>query len=406
MNYALLLRMSLVRLGRYKVRTVMMGMGIIVSVLTTIVIQTASAGFRQAFDTFIGRAYPADAIWVIAGSGAMGGGAGRSNLHLADIDTIRGAIPDIVDWDPLIGIGGRDVKNAAAATNVEVFGTSERAELVRHRGVSKGDFMSADDVKTRAHVALLGSTTARQLFPAGDALGSQIYIDNMAFTVKGILESVGVDPHGGDQDHAIHVPYTTMMDQMAHKDYIAAATFVVKDRQRIPAITEQIADVLRERHGISKGQVDDFGIINPVMMQAMVDKSFKIMTIFVPLIAATAFLISGLVILSIMLISIKERTAEIGLRKAIGARPRDLEIQILFEVSVISLIASVIGVGLAEVAAEIIAPTLAANFGVKHLAITSMTLAIGVSTAVATGLIGAVLPARRAAKLNPVLALK
>ena len=331
MNQALLLRTVLLRLSRYKLKTLFMGLGIMVSVAATVLLQTAVGSVRQAFSTFIERAYPADSVVLMAGNGFMGGGEGSRNLKLADVQTVANTL-GVTEWDPVVYAGSRDIARAGRSARVSVVGYSEKAESVRRRSPESGEFFSPDDVRGRANVALIGATTAEKLFAGESPLGAQLFIDNVPFEVKGVLEKIGVDPHGNDQDDTIFVPYTTLMDKMLRRDFISGATFVIADRSRADAVAKEIAGIVRERHQIGQGQDDDFSVITPVLMNSMLDKAFATFNLFVPLIGGTAFLISTIVILSIMQISIKGRISEIGLRKALGARPRDLQIQIVLEV--------------------------------------------------------------------------
>ena len=406
MNYSLLLHMTMLRLGRNKLKTCMMGLGIMVSVLATVLVQTAGSGFRGAFTSFIDKAYPADTVWLVSGSGLMAGAGVRNGLRMDDVDTIQGAISEISAFDPIVQGGVRELKRGSSNTRVPVSGVSHKAVEVRRRGVSQGQFLSEEDIRTRAHVALIGATTARELFGAESPLGEQLFIDNVAFTIKGVLDAVGVDPHGGDQDHMLQLPYTTVMEQMVRRETLSGVTFTVKDRRKVEAVAAEVTRIMRARHQIGAGQEDDFSITTPVLMQALVERSFSIFRIFSPLIGGTAFLISGLVILAIMLIAIKQRTPEIGLRKALGARQFDLQMEILIEVMIIALIAALVGLIIAQAGIMALAPLLAEKFGVIGLRTGVPTLLAGMLGAIATGVLGALLPARRAARLNPVIALK
>jgi putative ABC transport system permease protein len=404
-NRPLLLRTLWSRLGRYKLKTLVMGLGITVGVVTTVLLQTVAGGVREAFNSFVERAYPSDGVVLVAGTGFMGAGPGRDHLRLSDVETVAGST-GITQWDPAVFAGRRDVKRAGNSLSVSVAGYSEKAERVRRRSAQEGEFFSADDVKSRANVALIGATTAATLFPGESPVGAQLFIDNIPFEVKGVLERVGVDPHGNDQDNTIWVPYTTLLDTMLKRDTVSGATFIVEDSSHQESVRKEITEIMRERHQIGQGQDDDFSVITPVFMQDLLDRSFRTFNIFIPVIAVTVFLISAVVILSIMQITIKGRTREIGLRKALGARPRDLRTQIVLEVLLISVAASAIGLLLAQIGSMAVAPMLAAKFGVKHVSPPVLVMAIAVGAAMAAGLLGGVLPARRAARLNPVEALR
>jgi putative ABC transport system permease protein len=404
MNQTLLLRSIVARLGRYKLKTVVMALGIATGVLSTVLLQTVATSVKQAFVTFIARAYPSDGVVLVAGTGFMGSGPGRQNLRLRDAESVASSI-GVTEWDPVVYAGNRDVKRGANNLRVMVAGYSEKAESVHRRSATDGDFFTADDVKNRAHVAVIGATTAATLFPGERATGSQLFIDDIPFEVRGVLEKAGVDPHGNDQDNTIWVPYTTLMETMLKQDNVSAVTFIVGPG-REEAMKNEITEVMRERHHTGAGQDDDFTVITPVFMRDLLDRSFRTFTIFVPLIAGTVFLISGIVILSIMQITIKGRTREIGLRKALGARPRDVKTQVVLEVLIISAGASIIGLILAQLGCLWLAPFLASKFGVKNVTPSAAVLAVAVIAATLTGLLGGVIPAVRAAKLDAVQALR
>lgn len=404
MNQPLLLRSIFSRLWRFKAKTLAMGLGITVAVLATVLLQTVAGNVRKAFTEFVEGAYPADCIVLVAGSGFMGEGPGRNKLKLADVQTVVSSL-GITEWDPIVYIGPRDIKNEGNNFAIGVAGFSEKAAAIRRRSVQEGEFFTGDDVQNRASVALLGSTTAKKLFPGRSAVGAQIFIDNMSYQVQGVLESIGVDPHGEDQDDAIFVPYTTLMEKMVKVTSISGATMVIGNSSQMEEAGKEITRIMRERHQLGEGEDDDFSVLTATQMQELVRKAFRTFDIFVPLIAGTAFLISALVILTVMQISIKGRTAEIGLRKAVGARPRDLQSQIVLEVVMVSAAASLIGLVLAQAGLLAVAPTLAAKFGVKHVGSPALVPAIAVCGAMITGVLGGIVPARRAAKLDPVKAL-
>ncbi|MGD2115838.1 MAG: ABC transporter permease [Acidobacteriota bacterium] len=405
MNRSLLLHAVFSRMWRYKLKTLFMALGIVVSVVATVLLHTVAGSVRESFTTFIEESYPADTILVMAGSGFMGGGEGRTDLKLPDVETVAASVP-VEDWDPVIYAGGRDVRAGGVSDEVGVVGHSERAATVRRRSAQAGQFFTDDEVLRRAKVALLGSTTAEALYPDRSPIGEQIFIDGVPFEIRGVLETIGTDPHGNDQDDTIQVPYTTLMDTLLKRDYISGVTFTIADRTRSGEIADEIRRVLREQHRIGEGQEDDFSVLTSALMNDLLDRSFGTFDIFVPLIAGTAFLISLVVILAIMLVSIKGRVAEIGLRKAVGARARDVQIQIVLEVLVVSVVASLVGLLLAQAGGAALTPMLAESFGVQRVVPPVTVLVIAVLAAMATGLLGGVWPARRAAKLDPVETLR
>lgn len=405
MNAPLLFHSVLSRLWRHKGKTLFMGLGIMVAVLATVLLQAVLGSVNAAFDSFIERAYPADGIVVMAGGGFMTRQRGPANLQLADVETIAATL-GITEWDPIVFIGFRDVRHEGNNTSVSIVGLSEVAEGLRRRSAQEGEFFSPDEVRGKANVALLGSTTAKTLFPGRTPVGAHIFIDNIPFEVKGVLETVGVDPHGLDQDHVIWLPYTTVLQKMLKRDAISGAMLSMGDPGRVEEAKEEIAGILRERHQIGEGQEDDFSIVTPTFMRDLRARSARTWNIFVPLIAGTSFLISTIVILSIMQISIKGRIPEIGLRKAVGARSRDLQVQIILEVLLVAVVASLIGLVLAQIGSAALTPMLAAKFGVKKVSAPVLVVIIAVGAALATALLGGIWPARRVAKLDPVEALR
>ena len=405
MNRALLLRSILAQLRRARLRTTLMTAVIAVSVLATVLLQGAAVSVRASFDRFIARAYPADGIVLMAGGGFMGGRAGTTKLRLTDVETVAASI-GVTDWDPMIVTSPREVKRGGASAQVSIRGHSEKAESIRARSVIEGEFFTASEVRNRANVALIGTTTAATLFPDQSPVGARIFVDNVPFEVRGVLEPAGVDPHGGDQDQIIQIPFTTLMDRIARVDYVSAVTFVVADRARMDAVRDEILDAMRQLHQIAPGQEDDFVVITPVMMNAMLNRSFRTFDIFVPAIAVTAFAISAGVILSIMQLGMRARTAEIGLCKAVGARDRDLLVQVVLEVAVVSVAGAVTGLLLATASSVPLGSMLAAKFGATGLRPSFAVSLLAAAAALGTGLAGALLPARRAARLDPVRALR
>lgn len=404
MNRALLLRAIVARLSRFRAKTLFMGIGIAIAVLATVLLASVATRVRSRFQAFIGDMYPSDAVVLFAGGGPMSSG-GRRNLRLTDVETVVQTL-GIKAWDPLVFAGPRDVRRGDQVLQVGVVGLSEQAERVRRRSVQEGRYLTADEVRSRARVALIGSTAAARLFPGESPVGAQIIIDNLPFEIRGVLESVGVDPHGGDQDNTLIVPYTTMMDGMIRTTGISGATLIIEDRSRVEAASREVADIVRRLHQIGEGQQDDFSVFTSAAMQRMFERNFRTVDLFVPLICGTLFLISALVVLAILQVSVKARRREIGLRKALGARAQDVTRHLLIEILIVAAAASLAGLLLAQAGLWLLAPLLARKMGVVGVAPSAAAMLIAVAAAIATGLVGGWLPARRAARLDPVAALR
>ena len=407
MNRSLAIRQVGRSLIRFKGRSVLGGLGIVVSVLATVFVLSAAGAVRGTFDKFVAQLYPTDVITVGSGRGMWaGGGSDGQPMRLRDVDAVMSSVPGILARDISTVAGSRDVKVGERSARVVVVGTGAQAPQVRRRTASEGAYLDEADVGARARVALLGTTAVRALFGVSSPIGSTIYLDNVPFRVKGVLEPLGVSPHGDDQDNVVVIPYTVVMESLLKVDYLQQVGYQVADPTRMVDTAAAIVAVMRKQHGIGEGRQNDFYVIQPTDIQKRLANSFGTMKLFVVLICAVAFLISALVVLGVMQVSVRQRTSELGLRKAVGADEPQVRGQILWEALVIALAGCAIGAVLAGVTLYATAPLLAKKFGFVGIGISLSAILIGVLAALVTGALGAWLPARRAGRLDPVAALR
>ena len=212
---------------------------------------------------------------------------------------------------------------------------------------------------------------------------------------------MGIDPHGWDRDNEVIIPYTTMMRRVMNIDYIQSVKFLVDPEADLDGAVSGIEGLLRERHALAEGELDDFSMMTPVQVQEMVSSMNRIFTLFLPLLAAVSLLIGGIVVANLMLMGVNERRSEIGLRKAVGARERDIWIQFLLESSLVTVAGGVLALLVGAVALSIIGGSME---GVSVMPWQAATLGMGASILV--GLVAGVVPARRAAAMDAVATLR
>jgi putative ABC transport system permease protein len=250
-------------------------------------------------------------------------------------------------------------------------------------------------------VALIGTTVVTDLFGDIDPIGQQIRIGTVPFEVIGVLEPFGIDPHGLDKDNEVHVPYTTVMRRLRNVDYIASAKIMVDPKADLQATVFAIEELLRERHRLGPTEASDFNMITPVQVEEMVESANSIFGVFLPIVAIISIIVGGVVVANLMLLSVNERRHEIGLRKAIGARTRDVWWQFVLEATAITTVGGVLAIGLGLLILEYVK-----LHGMSDFAFPWSVTLIGLGTAIAVGLVAGALPARRAARMNPIDALR
>lgn len=372
-------------------RAILTLLGIVIGVASVIAMLAIGDGAKQAVVSSI-SAMGSNLLMVRPGAPNMRGSGGVATLVPEDVAVIR-ELPNILAAVPEQSTSVT-VRYGNIDHRTEVNGTSADYVLARTWQPAVGTFFTAADERSYATVAVLGQTVAQALFPDGDVLGRFILINNIPFQVLGVMSPRGATPWGMDQDDVILVPYTTGSLRLTGQRHLRNITVAVEDVTHIDAVQGSVHRLLLGRHG-----TEDFQIRNMAAIIESVSETQNTLTILLGSIAAISLLVGGIGVMNIMLVSVTERTREIGIRMATGARMRNILQQFLIEALVVSALGGLIGVGVGLGAAAIIE---AFDTPIRY-APAPVLLAFG--CAFATGLIFGYLPARKAARLDPVVAL-
>lgn len=398
-----LLAQSARSMARYRLRTTVMMLGSLVGVAAL----TLAVSLGQAIQAKVVRTVQQivgdGSVLVIGGGGPMRGShrGDAARLTLDDVVTIAREVPGVQDWDPQAALSGSTIRRDGATTIARVLGGSERWQRVWGRGVSRGESFDAADVAGATRVALIGETVARALFGPDDPVGTDIRVGSVSVRVIGVLEVFGTDLHGMDRDNEIVMPLSTVMRRLTNADAIASAKLLLGDSTRGQEVAAEIREVLRRRHALDRDQPDDFRIVTAIEAQQIVALVRRVLTLYLPLGAGLVLVVGGIVAATLMLASVTERVGEIGLRRAVGARPEDIQRQFVIETAGTTLAGGVAGVALGYIALRILA---------AHLQLAGVfswaAVLVGLAGAILTGWLAGVVPARRAARLHPVDALR
>jgi putative ABC transport system permease protein len=396
--------MALKALRRNAMRTALTALGMIIGVAAVIVMVAIGTGARTSIENQI-KSAGSNIVTVNAGAGfgpVRGGQGATRTLTADDADAIRAQVPGIRYMSP--GLNARtQVVSQAANWNTSVQGTSEEILDIRSWPLQYGSFFTAQDVGRGTKVAVLGSVARDQLFgPGVDPTGATIRIKNQPFKVLGVLMPKGQSAMPGqDQDDTVIVPFTTVQKKLQGVEHISNITISAADGVSLPDMTQQITTLLRARHRIQPGDDDDFSVRTLEEFASMLTSTTTTMTYLLASIAAVSLLVGGIGIMNIMLVSVTERTREIGLRLSVGARDIDVLLQFLVEAIVLSLAGGAIGVALG----------FGSSWALSSLmqwsaVVTSGAVLLSFGCAAAIGIFFGFYPARKAAALDPIDALR
>jgi len=389
-------------------------LGIIIGVTAVIGLMSVGRG-TQARVTAAFEQLGTNAIYVIpsspgeTGLAALGGGA--PTLSLADAEALANPayVPSAVAVVPISG-NYTEVIAGGESITTSVTGTNSRYAEALNYSLASGQFISERNVSHRDMVAVLGDKVATDLFGSDDPLGQKVKIKGRQFTVIGVLEAKGGAFMGVSQDELLVVPITTFQTKLftqrttVGEDAVQAIVVQVSSAEAIDGTMYEIDDVLRQRHRLAAGEENDFAVISQKQIVAQLQGIIGVFTIVLGAIAGISLLVGGIGIMNIMLVSVTERTREIGIRKAVGAKRRDILTQFLLEAAMLSLVGGGIGVAGGWVASRLVSRI---NIGGEALpsVVSPDIIILAVSVSVFIGLVSGIYPALRAARLNPIDAL-
>ncbi len=391
-------------LGRNKLRTFLMMIGIVVGITALTLIVSAGMGAQDRIMERV-KKFGLDSLMVTSGGGREMGrptsGQAPVTLKLEDAMAIKEEIGNVQEVAPFNRKGQSEVKYLEKTTTTTVFGVTPEWSPVWDWDAAEGDFIRGEDMASLARICILGPTVHKELFGMANPIGEQLRIGNVQFEVKGIMQAKGTSPGGGDMDNRIYIPLSTLLRRVMNVDYIFGIKISLKTASNMTKTEADIKALLRERHQLALATPDDFSVTTPSEVTEMAKKVAGTFNIFLALVALISLITGGVVVANIMLISVNERQKEIGLRKAVGAKRKDIMLQFLFEATAVSLTGGVIGILLGVIGAE----TLQAMTSIPTT-VSWEIVALGVAFSSLVGILAGLQPARKAADLQPIEAMR
>ena len=405
MTLLMIIRVAFRALVRNKMRAALTMLGIIIGVAAVIAMVSIGQGASASVQAQI-ESIGTNLLFVSAGAQNVGGvrsgtgDSGTNTLTVEDLDAIKREVPSVSMVTPAINARSQLVAgNSNWNTNVQ--GVSEQYPDVRKWAVQSGAFFTDADVRTAARVIVIGQTIGDNLFPGTDPVGQTLRVSNLPFRVVGVMARKGQDQGGRDQDDVAFAPYTTVQKKVLGNTRVQIAYVSAISEDATYTAQSQIGDLLRQRHKLTASEPDDFTVRNMTDIAEAANETSKTMTILLACIAGVSLLVGGIGIMNIMLVSVTERTREIGIRMAIGARSSAVRSQFLIESIVLSLTGGTVGIILGIVLSLVIPAMLGWPTLVSMMAIVGSVL-----FSVAVGIFFGYYPARKAAALDPIEALR
>lgn len=395
----------LVSLAAQRSRVLLMTAGLAVGVAVLSAVIVIGQGTRERVLGLVER-HGLDMVMVRAGGEvqvfAPQADRGLASLLEADARAIEAEVPYVDLVSAVQNQRGINVVYEDRSVITRAFGVEPEWMAIRHRDVAEGEFLSESDMAAMARVAVIGVKVARALFPEGGAVGRTVRVNNDPYTVKGVFIELGTDAIGlDDWDDRLVVPLTTSARRLFNRPYLEQIVFRVTDVRRVPEAAARVRDLLAVRHGIGPGQPHDFFVREPEDVEGAALETSSTLAALSLAIALVALVAGGLVIMNLMLASVAQRTREIGLRRAMGARASDISRQFLLEATFVALAGGAAGVAAGTAIAAVLGTA-----GIASSRITWVPFVVAVVACVAIGLMAGVHPARKAARVDPAASLR
>lgn len=398
-----LLKIALKALLKNKLRSLLTMLGIIIGVGSVIVMIAIGQGTQKQIQDQIGG-MGVNLLTVFPGSFRQGGvsmgGGSLSRLTLEDVERLKRDSTFLAGVSPMNRLNAQ-VIGGVGNWNTQVMGVSPDYFTIRDWSVQEGSEFNQADIRSQSKVCIIGQTVATNLFGNDSPVGQQIRIRNVPFKIIGLLTAKGQNAFGSDQDDIILTPYTTFLYRLSFNRYIQQILCSSVSTEAMVSAQEEITTLLRETHKIQPGAEDDFTVRNQAEVIITVNQTTGFLTSFLASIAGISLLVGGIGIMNIMLVSVTERTREIGIRMAIGAKEKDILLQFLVEAIVLSILGGLIGI-LSGVGITFIIKLIIG--WAAQLSVFSIILSFVFSVLV--GVFFGYYPARKAASLNPIDALR
>jgi putative ABC transport system permease protein len=403
MKILTLVKLALQAIRKNKMRASLTMLGIIIGVAAVIVMVAIGSGARARISAQINN-LGTNMIVITPGSantaGVSQGAQAFPTLSLDDVTKIRAEAQYVTGVSPVV-VSRSQVVAQLGNWRTTINGVDTDYQTIRDWQTDDGAFFGADDVRGQRAVAVIGHTVAQRLFGDNEPVGQDIQIATSPFKIVGVLTVKGQTASGTDSDDVIFVPYTTAAARLNGKIRIPQIVASAGSQQDIPAAQDEIRGLVRESHRLATGDEDDFTVRNQTDLAQAAESSTTVMTMLLAAIASISLLVGGIGIMNIMLVSVTERTREIGIRLAIGARGSDVLTQFLVESIVMGILGGAIGLAAGVAGAKVLG-----HFTGWETVISPMVMLIAIGFSGAVGVFFGYYPARKAAAMNPIQALR